>query len=444
MRKECAVILDVIFSKDYNIDNTGKKLVTDELQELINLASKKQCRLVINEGVYLVSNLYLKSNMELNISCGTTILGTTDETKYDIIPTRVAGIEMPWYSAIINCINQSNVIISGNGIICGQGEYFYEKYWGSDKLGGMRKYYDSKGLRWACDYDCLRVRNVLISNSNDILLKEFTSKDSGFWNLHILYSHFVEVDGVKIDSSSLNGPSTDGIDIDSCHDVKIRNCQTNCNDDSICIKSGRDYDGIRVNKPSYNIEITNCRIENGYGITIGSEVSGGISNIKIDNISFYGTDCGFRIKSALPRKGYIKNIDISNLNCINVKYLFHIFLNWNPTYSICKIPKSYCGIIPQHWKVLCMDTSEYPNTIVSDITINNVKSSYLEGYDGISRIFNIEGYDDQAIDGIIFDNINAKAIEFGIINNVKNIKFINCKFECYGSYNSLNDDFDNR
>ena len=97
------------------------------------------------------------------------------------------------------------------------------------------------------------------------------------------------------------GPSTDGIDIDSCDGVVVERCKIACNDDSICVKSGRDADGLRVNRICQNILIQECEILTGSGVTIGSETSGGARNITIRNLKYHGTDCGFRLKSARTR-----------------------------------------------------------------------------------------------------------------------------------------------
>lgn len=435
----------ILNTSAYSMDTTGKTLVTEKLQNLIDEASLQKGTLIIEKGTYLVSSLFLKSNMNLILEEGAILLATTEEEKYPILPTRVAGIEMDWYVAVLNCINCSNVTISGKGIICGNGPYWWEKYWGKDMLGGMRKEYDKNDLRWACDYDCKRVRNLLISNSNHIHIQDITSFQSGFWNVHILYSNDVIIDKVHILSKELNSPSTDGIDIDSCHNVEVKNCILECNDDSICIKSGRDYDGLRVNKPSYNIHIHDCVIKSGFGITIGSEVSGGIYDISIHDIQYDRTDCGFRIKSSKPRKGFIRNINVYNLNMLNVKYLFHFYLNWNPNYNLCKIPDKYNKDIKPHWLSLTHVVEDsISNTIVDGITISNVVAKYSKDYKGISRAFNIEGFLDVPIKNIKFSNLDISCMEYGILNYVENIYFNECKISCSGSHNLENDSYDNR
>ena len=119
-------------TSDYKIDTTGKTLVTEVLQELIEKTSNSHGILIIEKGTYLVSSLFLKNNMTLKLEKGAVLLATIEENRYPILPTRVAGIEMPWYVGVLNCISCENVTICGEGMIHGNGPYWWNKYWGVD------------------------------------------------------------------------------------------------------------------------------------------------------------------------------------------------------------------------------------------------------------------------------------------------------------------------
>ena len=427
----------MIYTKDYNIDNKGKTLVTKKLQELIDMDDT----IVINEGTYLVSPLFLHNNSKI-IFDNAIFIATIDEKNYTDIETRVAGLEMNWYPAIINAINVSNIEIKGNGIIDGSGDFWYQKYWGKDTKGGMRREYDQKGIRSLCDYDCKRPRNILIQSSNNVLIDGITSKDSGFWNIHILYSHDVLINNINIKSDNINSPSTDGIDIDSSHNVEIKNSIFSTNDDSIAIKSGRDYDGKRINIPSYDINIHNIKVLKGFGITLGSELSAGIHDIKIEDIEFIDTDCAFRIKSSKIRGGYINNIFIKNLKCLNVKYLFNINLNWNPLYNKLEIPEGL-NIKRDYLKSLLHEPSNELTT-VDNIYIDNVYSRYSDIYNGINRIFHIEGYNDQYINNIYLSNLDIDAKEYGYIKYINNLSIIDSNINYKIDIDNKNNEYDNR
>ena len=435
----------VFKTSERKIDNSGAVLVTEALQALIDEAAAAKGTLILEKGTYLTASLFLKSGVEFHFEDGAVLLGTTDESQYPVMPTRAAGIEMDWYPGILNCNGQSDVTISGNGMIDGQGEYWWNKYWGADTAGGMRAEYDKKGLRWACDYDCMRVRNVVIMESENVTLKDFTSSRSGFWNVHVCYSRNVHVDGVKITACGELSPSTDGIDIDSCEHVLVENCVTSCNDDSICIKSGRDSDGLRVGRPCHDITVRNCEIQAGFGVTIGSEVSGGVYDIKLQNLRYLGTDCGFRIKSSVARRGYIKDVLVEGLTMVNVKYPFHLFLNWNPAYSYCELPEGYEGEIPDHWRKLLEPIPDsIPMTEVDGITIRNVKAYNEPDYHGISRAFHVEGFEEAPIKNLTFQDIELSCKEYGVFNYVEGIRFENVSVSVSGARNEKNDSYDNR
>lgn len=416
---------------------------TLKFQELIDNLNVNEV-LKVNKGIYNITQLFLHSNMTLLFEEGAVLNLITDENKLVNINTRVAGINMPFYAAVLNVIDSKNVIIKGKGIINGNGAYFWEKYWGKDLKGGMRKEYDAKNLRFLCDYDCNRTRNVLVQNSVNIKISDIVSKDSGFWNVHILYSKDILIDNVLIDSASKKAPSTDGIDIDSSENVRVENCTTHTNDDSICIKSGRDSDGLKTNIPSKNITITNCTINEGFGITIGSEVSGGIEDVDINNIKFIGSDCGFRIKSAKDRKGYIKNINFSDISMLNVKYPIHIALNWNMNYNNINTENINSNLLDYQKALITPVSDKIKNTIISNIHIHNVESNIEEDYKGISRAFEIIGWDaENKIDNFIISNSYFNVKEFGRISYA-NVKFDFVDINVLSTNDKLNDNYDDR
>ena len=131
----------------------------------------------------------MKNNVDLRVGEGVTLLGSQDDGDYPRAPTRVAGIEMTWPSALINVNDAKNVKISGGGTIDGRGKKWWDKYW------ALRREYEPKGLRWASDYDAERVRLMVISRSSDVTVENVSLKRSGFWTVQVLYSDHVTIDG---------------------------------------------------------------------------------------------------------------------------------------------------------------------------------------------------------------------------------------------------------
>lgn len=406
----------------YGAKEGGKILCTKSIQSAIAEAGRCGGEVYVPAGVYLTGALFLESGMSLYLAEDAVLLGVDCEEEYPIVSGRVAGIEMDWPAGIINVRDVSNVRVSGPGTIDGQGEYWWKKYWGDDRQGGMRASYEKKGLRWAVDYDCFRVRNVIVLNSENVSLEGFCSRRSGFWNIHICYSRSVTVRGIKICDNS--GPSTDGIDIDSCDRVLVEACAISCNDDNICVKSGRDADGLRAARVCENITIQNCTLLEGEGITLGSETSGGIRNIRILNNRFIGTRNGFRMKSAKTRGGVIENIAVENLHMLDVARPFSFQFNWYPKYSYCEIPPDYEGEIPDYWEKLIEKVpADRGIPYAKNITVKHVNAALQETYAGESEAFCIEGLKEKPFENLVFEDITIQAGTFGRIDGVNGIVF---------------------
>jgi polygalacturonase len=170
---------------------------TSAIQQAIDAAAAGGGVVTFKKGTYLTGAIFLKSNVQLQLQQGVVLRAIQDDALYPELPTRVAGIEMPWPAALVNVYQQTNVSITGQGIIDGNGEYWWRKYWGTDGEGGMLKDYRARGLRWAADYDCKRVRAVVVYDSNGVEIRDVGINRSGFWSLALIYSGHVTVDGLS-------------------------------------------------------------------------------------------------------------------------------------------------------------------------------------------------------------------------------------------------------
>ncbi|MDF7813657.1 glycosyl hydrolase family 28 protein [Hymenobacter sp. YC55] len=334
--------------KAYGAKSDGTTLNTRAIQAAIDACAAKGGGLVTFEpGAYLTGSIFLKKGVNLLIAKGVELKGSQDIKDYPEIDTRVAGIEMKWPAALINCIGQDNAAITGEGIVNAQGKPFWDFYW------NLRREYEPKGLRWIVDYDAKRPRTVLISESSNITLKNLTLQQAGFWTVQILYSRQVTVDGVIVRNNiDGHGPSTDGVDVDSSSYVLIQNCDIDCNDDDFCLKAGRDWDGLRVNRPTEYVVIRNCVARAGGGLlTLGSETSGSIRHVFATNLTANGTGNGMNIKSATTRGGTVEDVHFQNITMNGVSNVLQVTLNWNPSYSYSKLPEGYTEAnLPAHWK----------------------------------------------------------------------------------------------
>ncbi|MGJ0194433.1 glycoside hydrolase family 28 protein [Pantoea sp. RRHST58] len=403
---------------DFNAVPDATTLSTQAIQRAIDHASAGDT-VLIPAGRFLSGSLFLKSNLTLQLAEGAVLLGSERLEDYAKITTRVAGIDMVWPAALLNVNHCQNVTVSGSGTIDGQGAVWWRKFWGDDESSGMLADYSQRGLRWVVDYDCERPRNLLVYESENVTLEEFTSRESGFWNIHVCYSQQVYLQGLNVHNST--GPSTDGIDIDSSQQVRVEKCTVSCNDDNICVKAGRGKEAQQLARTACDIAIRNCTLLKGSGITLGSETSGGIENVLIEHNHFSGTGVGFRIKSARNRGGWIKNVTVRHLTLEDVCYPFMLQLNWFPQYSYGE--HSVDPDWPPHWRKLTEGVEgEAGLTQVDNIAISHV-SSTLTHPAAFSRAFFIEGAAERPIEGLCFSEIRLQAQEFGKIAGVNRLVF---------------------
>jgi polygalacturonase len=265
-----------------------------------------------------------------------------------------------------------------------------------------------------------------VSNSSNVTIKDITLQRPGFWTVHVLYSKNVTASGLIIRNNlGGHGPSTDGIDIDSSSYVLVQNCDIDCNDDNFCLKSGRDADGLRVNKPTEYVLIQNCVAGAGGGLfTCGSETSGGIRHVIARNLKAKGTKVGIRIKSALTRGGTVEDIRVDNIEMDGVGTAIEMTMNWNPTYSYSTLPAGYTQeTLPAHWKAMLtkVEPAEKGLPYFRDVHISNVRVTNAK------KAVSAEGQANSLLENMTLSNITMTAQTAGEISYAKNwtVKGIN-------------------
>lgn len=419
---------------DYGALGDGTTLNTKAIQNAIDAAADAGGGVITFEpGTYLSGALFVKSNVELHIGEGTTIKATNDEDAYPDVWTRVAGIEMNWPAALINIYEQKNVRITGKGTIDGSGKFWWDKFWGDPpRSGGMWTEYNAKGIRWAVDYDCKRVRALVVYGSQDVLLKDFTVKRSGFWTVTMTYCNRVHVSGIVIRNNIGGfGPSSDGINTDSSRDILVEFCDIDCNDDNLCIKAGRDSDGLRVNRPAENIVYRHSITRAGHGlITLGSETSGGMRNIEVYGLKAEGTNTGVRFKSARVRGGLMENIWFHDIEMDQVSSPFHFELDWYPSYSYPTIPSNFSkDSLPPHWVIMTtrVDPPEKGIPEFRDLRISrvNVKNA--------GKAFHVNAYPEKPMANVFWEDVHIEAEEAGFINHARDWNMLRVTLELPGN-----------
>jgi polygalacturonase len=401
--------------KKFSVNQYGAKpdaqtLNTKTIQAAIDACAKAGGGIVVfAPGSYVTGALFLKSNVQLQIDKDVVLLGSQDFADYPEIDTRIAGIEMKWPAALINVIGATNTAITGNGTINARGKFCWDKYW------AMRKEYEPKGLRWVVDYDAKRVRTILVQNATDVSIKGITIKNAGFWTVQLLYSSHITVNGIIIrNNEDGKGPSTDGVDVDSSTWVLIENCDIDCNDDDFCLKAGRDWDGLRVNKPTEYVVIRNCLARKGSGlVTLGSETSGGIHHVYAYNLHGKGTTNGLLIKSATTRGGTIEDVHFRNIQMDSVGTAFSFTMNWNPSYSYSTLPAGYnYDSLPGHWKILLTKVEPVEKGIphFKQVYVSDIKAV------GVKKVVNAAGLKESLLQDFHFNNVQVQGNTAGSVN----------------------------
>jgi polygalacturonase len=301
---------------DYGAVADGKTLCTKALQKAVDeCAAAGGGTVYFPAGKYLSGAIFLKSNVTLHIGEGATLLASTNFGDFPPFKPRWRILsDDTKRSSLITGIDLKNIAVTGRGTLNGQGK----PWWEALRKDKNRKEGQKKILTYG------RPRVINLYRCHNVLLQGVTIVDSPSWTVHPVGCENLVVDGISIINPE-SGPNTDGVNPESCRNVRISNCFIDTGDDCITLKSGRDEEGRLKGKPTENVTITNCVMYKGHGaIVIGSEMSGDVRNVTANNIVCVGTDRAVRIKSTRGRGGVVENIRFSNFVVENVREPIYI------------------------------------------------------------------------------------------------------------------------
>lgn len=299
-RPQAGLARSVFNVRDYGAVGNGQTLDTSAIQAAIEACSQAGGGTVyFPAGAYIIGSIFLCSSTTLHIDAGATLLGSQNPADYPVINSRWEGAEQKTHAPLIGGSQLKNIAIVGRGIIDGQGA----PWW---------KMYQENTL----DYP--RPRLISFADCYNILIEGITVTNSPSWTINPVHCENVMVEKVTIINPA-DSPNTDGINPDSCRNVRISNCYVDVGDDCITIKSGTEHESRDRLSPCENITIINCNMVHGHGgVVFGSETSGGIRNVVISNCVFTGTDRGIRMKSRRGRGGVIEDVRVTNIVMVDV------------------------------------------------------------------------------------------------------------------------------
>lgn len=399
---------------DFGGIGDGIVLNTEAFAKAIDaLAAKGGGQLTVPPGVWLTGPIVFKSNINLHLEDKSIILFSPNKDLYPLVETVFEGFDTRRCQSPISGKNLINVAITGSGAIDGNGHYWRplkkqkvsDSFWKSaTSKGGVFKRADywmpsaqylhgdtisnmnvPRNLKteaeWASVRDFLRPVMISFQQCKNVYLQGVIFQNSPAWNIHPFMCENVILDGVQVRNPSY-AQNGDGLDLESCKNAIIINSTFDVGDDGICIKSGKDEDGLKRNIPCENVIVDNCTVFKGHGgFVVGSEMSGGVKNISVSNCQFLGTDVGLRFKSSRGRGGIVENIYINNVSMIDISTEpIHFNLYYGGKSVVETLEDNDAEPETEVIPPVSITTPTFRNIFIKDVTCSNArKAMYFYG-----------------------------------------------------------------
>ncbi len=358
---------------------------------------------LIPEGTFVTGSIFLKQAVRLEIEKGAVLKGSENTNDYPWIDTRIAGLEMKWPAAIINADGLTNVSLVGQGTIDGSGEPWWRRYWEA-----RRQEKDDIDPHFKIP----RPRLVHFIRCQNVTVNDLSLKDSAFCNLQLTYCDGVEIHNLKIRAphDPVKAASSDGIDLDSTRNVLVEGCDIECDDDAICLKAGRDADGLRVNRPTENVVIRNCRVGHAAGLVcFGSETAGGIRNIRIYHCRAEN-GCGevVRFKTRMGRGGFVEDVLYEDIQADGVRTVFNFNMD---AFGTTWLPERFRAAV----------SPEKGTPVFRNITIRNLVAR------NCNSAGHLVGLAESPLRDIRLEDVDLQARNPFVIRNAQGVEFKNVK-----------------
>ena len=412
---------------------------TTAINEAISVCHAKGGGIVIvPAGNWITGPLILKDNVNLHLQKNALLQFSKNFDDYNLIETNWEGQPQMRNQSPISAFNATNIAITGLGIIDGNGHVWRsvsrqnqtaDQWKKLIRQGGIvtedgTAWYPSrqslKGSKlsspgllvpgrekkfYSSFKDYLRPDLVMFQNCRQILIEGVTFVNPPAWNIHLLLSYDIAVRNITI-KSDWWAQNTDGVDVESCKSVLIDNCSFDVGDDGICIKSGRDEAGRKRGVSTENVWVKNCTVYKAHGgFVIGSEMSGGVKNLLVEDCTFIGTDIGLRFKTRRGRGGTVENITIRNIGMKDIvedAVLFDMFYSASDNET--NMDYSFQAVTEK--------TPQFKNFLISNIFCTSA-----------ARAIFIRGLPEMPVQDLQFTNLFITSREGINLSDVNNISF---------------------
>lgn len=393
--------------RDYGAIGDGRHLDTTSLNAAVAACAQAGGGTVyLPPGRYLTGTVTLQSHVTLEIDAGATILGSENPEDYPSTQS-VWGDSHAMMAPLIYAVDAENITITGRGTIDGQGAIWWHRLRLNDPKRFPPGPQTDNDRAEAKKLSRGRPHLIRPVRCTDVVIEQVTLRNSAEWNVHPMLCDRVRVDGVTILNPATNAHNTDGINPESCRNVQILNCRIDTGDDCITLKSGLDELGRRMGRPDENITIANCVMYHGHGgVTIGSEMSGGVRNVVVTNCVFQGTDNGIRFKSQRGRGGCIEGVSVSNIVMQDVSSPFTIVMFYAGKDSA------------DEEQPVGEGTPRFRDMLFSNITARGAKVAGV-----------ITGLREMPIERLTFSNVHLAAQRGFSITNAKDVSFLDCTID---------------
>jgi polygalacturonase len=427
----------------------GLALNTDAFSKAITkLSEGGGGRLIVPPGIWLTGPIKLQSGIELHIERGALVKFSGDYNLYPLIIIDMKGEKEVDSTSPISGENLENVAITGSGIIDGGGDCWrpiksgklsdedwkaltktggvlnekHDTWWPSREAmaGGkivesLRKSGSLKLEDYEPAHQFLRPKMLRLINCKKLLLEGVTFQNPPNWTLNPALCEDVSILNVTVRNSPV-AQNSDALDLESCRRAIIRDCTFDVGDDGICLKSGKDAAGRRIDVPTEDVLIEGCTVYRAHGgFTIGSEMSGSIRNVRVDNCTFIGTDVGLRFKSTRGRGGVVEKIYISSVRMADIS---SDAINFNMYYGGKSPLEETAGTIETNFPSVNEGTPQF-----RDIQIENVICR------GAQKAIVLEGLPEMPIRNITLKNVSITSQQGVFVTDADGISFENVQVQ---------------